>query len=653
MRLVPLLLLLVLPLQAATPIDEMSLTELEQRLKAIDSELDDLASNSMISGVGPLGYRSVTHKEGRQTEWIQIDLEQDVPIDEIVIVPTIWRDTKVGFRDDGFPLEFQILVGSKDDEEGTVVASFTEEDKLLPRTAPLVVPCPGTTASWVRIEATLLSPRAWDQLHVLQLSEVLVFSGEMNVALQKSVTQSSRPQDNGPARDKQYLVDGFVPYLMDAAQGSQSIAFVSTVSENENPIIGIDLGSPQTINQIHIHGPDLSDTVPQTTPVEFGVPRHFVVEGSLHSDFSEAVTLIKYRMESPYDTGPIIMRHFPETTCRYIRLVSLEPFIGQTSRISGPQIALAEIEVFSNGKNVALGSSATCNLDVIAPERSILALTDGRNLYGEILSIRTWMNELARRHDLEVERPKIVRALDIRHDRQKTLVNRLTWLVVLMALGVVLVILIDRIVRMRHIAKIRERLAADLHDELGANLHTIGLLSDLAAEAGDSPEQLATLHRRIRSETERSGLAVRHCTDMLEAVGVSSDFEEDMQRASRRIMSKLEHEITVEGVEHINTLNRRTRFDLFLFFKESLVNISRHAGASKFSTHLRADAKNIRLVVSDNGDGIPDSKGDGVPSSLRRRARILKGKVTVDCPESGGTRVTLDLPIRKLNRIRP
>ena len=118
-------------------------------------------------------------------------------------------------------------------------------------------------------------------------------------------------------------------------------------------------------------------------------------------------------------------------------------------------------------------------------------------------------------------------------------------------------------------------------------------------------------------------------------------------------MSKLEHEITVEGVEHINTLNRRTRFDLFLFFKESLVNISRHAGASKFSTHLRADAKNIRLVVSDNGDGIPDSKGDGVPSSLRRRARILKGKVTVDSPESGGTRVTLDLPIRKLNRIRP
>ncbi|MFC7337749.1 sensor histidine kinase [Haloferula chungangensis] len=647
MRVILPLLFATLPLGAADPLEELSLTKLEQRLTGIDAELEQLASASFQGGVGPLGFRSATHDTSDEEEWIRVDFSQEEIIDEIILVPTLWRDTKSGFRADAFPLEFRILAGTEHDPEGAVLARFTSADQLVPRTAPLIIPCPDTTASWVKIHATKLSPRAWDGLYILQLSEILVFSGEENVALQQTVTSSSPDQYHGPARDKRFLVDGFVPYLMDAAQGEQSLAFVSQSKEFDKPTLSFDLGSPQLLNRIQLHATDLSDTVPQTAAVDFGIPRHLIIEGSLKSDFSDAVMLTEYRMESIYDTGPIIIRRFPETECQFVRLVAVEPYNPERSMAPGAQLGFAEIEIFSRGRNVALGIMPQSDLKVVSPERSLSAVTDGRNLYGQIIPIRQWMGELARRHELEVERPLVVAALDREHAEQKALVNRLAWLVAFLTGGIILIVLVDRIIRLRHVGRIRERLAADLHDELGANLHTIGLLSDLAAESGDSPEQLATFHRRIRSETERSGLAVRHCTDMLEAVGVSADFEEDMRRASRRIMSRLENEIKVEGIEHIDALNRRTRYDLFLFYKECLVNISRHAGASKFTTHLKAEKRMIRLVISDDGHGIMNSTKNGVPSSLRRRARILKGKVRVDSPESGGTRVTLELPTRK------
>ena len=109
----------------------------------------------------------------------------------------------------------------------------------------------------------------------------------------------------------------------------------------------------------------------------------------------------------------------------------------------------------------------------------------------------------------------------------------------------------------------------------------------------------------------------------------------DMERAAKRIMAQLEHDIAIEGETHLKQLKPRTRMDLFLFYKECLVNISRHSGASQFSTRLTADSKRIHLTVSDNGRGILGSEGNGIPSSLKRRARLLGASVLVMFAGSG------------------
>lgn len=206
----------------------------------------------------------------------------------------------------------------------------------------------------------------------------------------------------------------------------------------------------------------------------------------------------------------------------------------------------------------------------------------------------------------------------------------------------VVIVLVNRIRQQRAIEQTRKRIAADLHDELGADLHAIGLLSDLAQVALTAPERLGDLLQRMRSLSERTGKAARHCTNMLEAKDLYGDLVDDMRHASNRILADLEHEIEFEGETKLRQLNPRKRVDLLLFYQESLINIIRHSGATRAHTRLSAADGQIYLTVSDNGRGLNGQ----VPPSLKRRARLLGADVEAGSLGSDGARIVLRLKRR-------
>jgi signal transduction histidine kinase len=619
---------------------EMSLNQLEQRRDAIDVELANLASYSLRSGVGSNGYRSDPHKTAVAPEWVEVDLGREVSIDELVLVPTLLRDTKEGFQAEGFPVVFRILAGTSPDTNGTVIASFTEQDGLLPRIAPLVVPCRKTSASWVRIEADRLSARGIDGRFILQLSELLVFSGSTNVANRCPVTGSIPYQPPISAWGERFLTDGTTPYLMDAATGGKGIAFLNSVGIIDQPVLTIDLQEVYPLSQINLHAIDQSDTVPPAFYGDFGIPKHFIMEGATQPDFSDVVLLLDATCETIYDMAPIMSWNIPETRCRYVRLTALDPYIFNDGKNIGTRIGFAEIELLGDGRNWALSKPVTSNFEIQSPDRPLSTLTDGLNFYGHILPLREWMEQLARRHDLENERPVIAEELTKRYARQKTNLNRLMWLTALLGAGIAFTLLIDRIVRLRQVTRIKERLAADLHDELGANIHSIGMLSDLAQDA-DTPNEWKSIHQRIWGLTQRTATAIRYCTNMMDANGLYIGLVEDMQRAAKRISDTITHEFSVEGEPWLDRLKPRTRVDLFLFYKECLINICRHSGATNVCTHLTAAPREVLLTVTDNGKGT-----EKIPASLQRRARLLKAKLTLERPPEGGTCITLRLRSR-------
>ncbi|MDA7933012.1 histidine kinase, partial [Mariniblastus sp.] len=482
-------------------------------------------------------------------------------------------------------------------------------------------------------------------------SEVLLFSGLENVALRQNVTASSNSVDRAGAWDKRFLVDGHTPYLMDSSDSSQSLAYVSRFGEQ--PILYLDLGSQYPISRIHLHAVDQDDTVPQAYAGDLGIPNRLKIEGAADRDFSNAKTLLDYQRTNINDLGPVMMWRIPQTTCRFIRVIAAEPNssaqdLPLDKRPRDIRIGFAEIELYSKGENVARGKRAFADYQPNPGDRLPSALTDGKNMFGEILPTRSWLDQLAQRHELERMRPLVVAELNHRYARQTDYLTWVTWLAGFLAVGIGATFLIDRIIRMRQLAQLRTRFAADLHDELGADLHVIGLLSDLAKASVNSPEKHESMHQRIRTMTQRSSDAVRYCTNMLEAKGLYGDLLEDMQRSTERIMADFEGGFTFQDDDEIlRKLKPRTRADLFLFYKESLVNISRHSNATHFNAKLTADSDEICLTVCDDGSGLAGAQIDDVPTSLARRAKLLGASVTAQQPESGGTCISLKMKTRK------
>lgn len=628
-------------------LDRLSITDLQRRLAEIDSELAGLAHMSLNSGVGPIGFRSRSHSEAEHLEWARVDLSREAVIDEIVLVPTLWRDLNAGFVSDAFPSSLRILAGTAGDPTGSVVAEFRDTAHLLPRIAPLVVPTGGIRASWVRIETDRLSRRAFDGRYIFQLAEMLVFADQENLALQRPVSISQNDVES-PAWNPVFLVDGILPYVMNSGRGNPSLAFISAIGIGDHPAIEIDLQREQPVSGIRLHAVDQSDTVPQAYPGDYALPHRFRIEGANNADFTDARLLMEASPTSIYELGPIMEWKFRENDCRYLRLTALDPYLSQESGRHGTRIGYAEIEVLADGRNVGVGQPASAAFSPASSGRRFESLTDGHNLYGRILPVRQWLGELARRHDLETARPLVVAELSGKHTRTRTVLTWMFWLVSLLAGAIAFILFYYHFRARRQETNIRERIAANLHDELGANLHAIGLLGDLAKDAVDSREDLVDTLDRIRSLTERTGSAARNCAHMILAKGVCEDLVAEMRHDSLRLLADLEHSITFEGEEILPSLPRRKRIDLYLFHKEALINIIRHSGATEATTRLVASPDEIVLTISDNGCGI----ADGPPSSLKRRARLLGADLSVEPPEAGGTCIVLKLKSRKFGILK-
>jgi signal transduction histidine kinase len=627
---------------------DISLEDLELRRDTIRTELSQLARLSMNSGVGRIGYRSASHGHAESEEWIWIEFDKPYPIDSIILIPVIWRDADVGFVADGFPQAFQVEFGVDTKDPGQLLAQFDEPWHILPRTSPFVIDAGGQLAQWVRIKATRLSPRHFDDQYVLQFAEVCVFSASKNIAMSRPVLASTASIAGSGAWHPDFLVDSMTPYLMDAAGGGGSLAFANEAGFTDKPSLVIDLGEPYMVDELILHVIEQTDTVPQAFPGDYGVPFQFVLEGAQSDDFSDAVILFQFSRDSIFAVSPIMSFRLPESTCRYIRLTALEPYVfrgreDDMTPIANRRLGFAEIEVLSAGKNVALNRPVQINFEPGRTVRRIETLTDGKNLYGEILPIKDWLNQLAERHDLETELPLINSQLALRYDQQK---ENLYWLKLslgMMGTVVVISVLIIRTRQQQLIYRTRERITADLHDVLGGNISAIALLGQVAQRDLANPELLSGYLRRIENLAGRTRNALKYITDMLNESGLYQNLLQEMRRIGEGLTEGIEHEFICTGEENIARIAERRRADVFLFYKECLVNIIRHARATRIETYLLINVDRLQLTVADNGIGLPREKAAVVPRSLRRRARILGATVSVGCASDGGTLVHMML----------
>jgi signal transduction histidine kinase/streptogramin lyase len=204
--------------------------------------------------------------------------------------------------------------------------------------------------------------------------------------------------------------------------------------------------------------------------------------------------------------------------------------------------------------------------------------------------------------------------------------------------------------RLNHVLameRVRTRLATDLHDDLGAGLAEIAILSEVAKrqERTRTMELLDGIAGQARSLRESM-------TDIIWTVDPRSDSLADLVLRLRQIaFSMLESD--ERSVEFLAPANEQLQVELapavrrhvLLFFKEVVTNVARHAGASAVRIKIEAGRGRFWMSIRDNGRGFDRGQtraGRGL-KSLQYRATELHGNLRVESVPGGGTEVELRL----------
>lgn len=198
----------------------------------------------------------------------------------------------------------------------------------------------------------------------------------------------------------------------------------------------------------------------------------------------------------------------------------------------------------------------------------------------------------------------------------------------------------------------RGRIAQDLHDELGANLARIGLLTELADESIGDPDK--TRHQLGRILTAARGIT-RQLDSVVWAVDPAND---SLESLVRYLHGHAEDYLGIAGIRcrfddmelPERSLASALRHHLLMITKEALHNVVKHANASTVTLRLRYDSEILILEIEDDGKGIGQPEGhrhgNGL-NNIRKRATAAGG--TCDfLPGKGGkgTLVRLCIPIK-------
>jgi ligand-binding sensor domain-containing protein/signal transduction histidine kinase len=203
----------------------------------------------------------------------------------------------------------------------------------------------------------------------------------------------------------------------------------------------------------------------------------------------------------------------------------------------------------------------------------------------------------------------------------------------------------------------RARIAKDIHDDVGAGLTQITLLTELARrepdQAGKHLGRIAGSARQLTRAMDEIVWAVDPQHDTLEGLMdyISAYAEDYLHTAGLRCRMDLPGTLPAARVE------AELRYNLFLALKEALNNVVKHAQATEVWLRLRVGAKTFTLVVEDNGRGLPGAddvagarsgriaSGSGL-ANLEARLAAVAGRCDIHSRPGHGTRVEMTVAIR-------
>jgi len=625
---------------------------LEAESEAVQQQLATLPVVPPAQLTQRLGWHSEYATSEAKAESVELNLGQPQALDAVVLIAPPPNGSSVG-DGYGFPRRFYVeFLAEGEDNQRTIIADYTSTDFPNPGLLPVVIPAGGQQAQKVRITATRLDGAKGR--YFFALGEVMLLQGKENLGARietmgPPAVRASSSQGTRPDWGRINLVDGHTvlgPPL--GTRGSSALGFRSKpVSESRMtslPWVEIDLGKPAAIDEVRLfpsHPPQFAHSQ------GYGFPVRYQIE--LREEGNDTPGVLSAPQSGSYSAIPgdnVVTIPAAGRQARFVRLNVLDPHVSNGSVV----LAMAEMQIWSGGKNIAPGSFVSSSDSTEADGWSRAALVDGFASGGDILDWPEWLAGLSRRREIQHQ-------LGVIASRRAEIVQR--WqrlglgLVIAVVLFVAAVILVwlHRQRRERHaeMERLRQRIAQDLHDEIGSSLGSIALIAqDILAVGGQSGPARDDLVE-IKDIADETVAAMRDITRLMQSERYGTDDLPTLLRdTADRMLRGIQHTLDLDEHAQTKRLAVDRQRDLILMFKEALHNITRHAAATEVHITLKQGHDALVLTVRDNGRGfdaaaVTSGSGMGL-TNLRRRAEKHQGRAEITS-SSTGTTLTLTLPL--------
>jgi ligand-binding sensor domain-containing protein/two-component sensor histidine kinase len=204
---------------------------------------------------------------------------------------------------------------------------------------------------------------------------------------------------------------------------------------------------------------------------------------------------------------------------------------------------------------------------------------------------------------------------------------------------------------------IRNKIAQDLHDNVGSTLSSISVYSQVA-KIYKQQEKSEALRDTLEKISSTSSEMISEMNDIVWAINPRNDnMETILQRmesfarpllAARHIQFHFDYDDTVKQL----VLEMTKRKNFYLIFKEAVNNALKYSECKNLWVNIHYRHHQLELAVKDDGKGFKTSKakhsnsmsGNGL-QNMQLRAKEMKGSWLIDSVEGEGTRINLVFPI--------
>jgi signal transduction histidine kinase len=196
---------------------------------------------------------------------------------------------------------------------------------------------------------------------------------------------------------------------------------------------------------------------------------------------------------------------------------------------------------------------------------------------------------------------------------------------------------------------IRNKIAQDLHDDIGSTLSSISILSDLALK-GDSGSQARETMNEIK---DSSLMLMERMDDIVWSINPRNDSLENLLMRVRHFATTL---FEAREIEYIIDIQKKLdeiklpmdhRQHIYLVLKEAINNLVKYSYATQATLRVSFDQNVLELLVKDNGKGFDkktSSAGNGIPG-MQRRAGLIGAKLVITSAADQGTEIRLQVVI--------